>query len=169
MAMPPILVTPFSFSNLVHPILPCHLQPYPLTPTILSIVLFLWLNGWSQHIWYTVLLNDNMDLHTSNLGTLVPEGPWCVFYATRCQLYWVLTRNVVFYWYSDLISHTLKHTLKHTNNFFKNFENSTTSHPFMKERVFQLCFSTFKLRKLHSLIEKIQLHFLYKKQLILAV
>ena len=169
MAMPPILVTPFSFSNLVHPILPCHLQPYPLTPTILSVVLFLWLNGWSQHIWYTVLLNDNMDLHMSNLGTLVPEGPWCVFYATRCQLYWVLTRNVVFYWYSDLISHTLKHALKHTNNFFKNFENSTTSHPFIKERVFQLCFSTFKLRKLHLLIEKIQLHFLYKKQLILAV
>ena len=36
-------------------------------------------------------------------------GPWCVFYATRHQVYWGLTHNVVFYWYSDLISHTHKH------------------------------------------------------------
>ena len=59
-------------------------------------------------------INDNIDLHMSRLGNLVPEGPWCVFYATRCQVYWSLTHNVAFYCYSDLISHTLKH--KHTHH-----------------------------------------------------
>ena len=85
-------------------------HPTPLSiPTVLSVVLFLWLIKRSCHIWCAVLLNDNMDLHMSSLGTLVPEGPWCVFYATRRQVYWGLTHNVVFYWYSDLISHTHKH------------------------------------------------------------
>ena len=54
-----------------------------------------------------------MDLHMSSLGTLVTEGPWCVFHATRCQVYWVLTHNVAFYWYSDLLPHT--QTYKHTH------------------------------------------------------
>ena len=79
---------------------------------ILSVVLFLWLYGWSRHIWCAILLN-NMDLHMSSLGTLVTEGPWCVFHATRCQVYWVLTHNVAFYWYSDLLPHT--QTYKHTH------------------------------------------------------
>ena len=39
-----------------------------------------------------------------SLGTIVPEGSWCVFYARG------LTHNVIFYWYSDLISHTQTHT-----------------------------------------------------------
>ena len=63
---PPILSTPLLFQILWNP-----------TPTVLSVVLFLWLNGWSYHIWCAILLNDNMDLHMS-LGTLVPEGLWCV-------------------------------------------------------------------------------------------
>ena len=46
----------------------------------------------------------------SSFLALVSEGPWCVFYATRSQVYWGLTDNVVFYWYSDFISHTHKHT-----------------------------------------------------------
>ena len=50
------------------------------TPIVLSVVLFLWLSRWS-HIWWAVLLNDDMDLHMLSLGTLLPEGPWCVFYA----------------------------------------------------------------------------------------
>ena len=41
-----------------------------------------------------------------SLGTLVPQGSWCVFYATRNQVYWALTHNVVFLWCSDLISYT---------------------------------------------------------------
>ena len=28
---------------------------------------------------YVILLKDVMDLHMSTLGTLVPEGPCCVF------------------------------------------------------------------------------------------
>ena len=113
--MPPILWRPtlywlppsphliFNFATTIFP-LPCHLQP-PF-PTVLSVVLFLWLNGWSRHIWCAILLNDDMDLHMSSYGTLVPEGPWCVFYAIRHQVYWSLTHNVVLYWFSDLISHT---------------------------------------------------------------
>ena len=30
---------------------------------------------------------DIMDLHLLNLGTLVPKGPCCVFYATMRQAY----------------------------------------------------------------------------------
>ena len=48
---------------------------------------------------------DIMDLHMSSFGTLIPEGPWCVFYATRRQVYWGLTYSVVFCWYFDLISY----------------------------------------------------------------
>ena len=98
---------------LTHPLppLPCQLQCPP--PTVPSVNLFLWLNGWSCHIRCVILLNDNMDLHMSSLGTLVPEEPWCVFYATRRQVYWGLA-HVVFYSYSDLISHTQTH--KHTQH-----------------------------------------------------
>ena len=57
------------------------LTPPPPTLSVLSVVLFLWLNGWLHHIWFAIFLNDNMDLHMTNLGTLVSEWPWCVFYA----------------------------------------------------------------------------------------
>ena len=72
-----------------HPFtLPCHLQPPKLTilSVVLSLVLFLWLNGWSRDIWCTVLLNDNMDLQMSSLGALVSEGPWCVLCNTVTSL-----------------------------------------------------------------------------------
>ena len=36
--------------------------------------------------------HDNVDLHISSLGTLVPEGTRCVFSATRHQVYWGLTQ-----------------------------------------------------------------------------
>ena len=49
----------------------------PPTPssTVFSVVMFLWVHGSSNHIWCAILLNDNMDLRMSSLGTLVPEGP----------------------------------------------------------------------------------------------
>ena len=88
---------------------------FPVTSNPHSHCSFCWpvslAEWWSHHIWCAILLNDNMDLHMSSLGTLVPERPWCVFYATRRQVYWRLT-HVVFYWYSDLISHT--HTNTHS-------------------------------------------------------
>ena len=87
----PILPTPL-FSNFVqhHPLppLPCHPQPPPpmffLLPCFFAISIVL----------FAILLNDNMDLHMSSLGTLVSEGPWCVFYATRRQVYRGLIHNV---------------------------------------------------------------------------
>ena len=115
---PPILPTPPSIFQILPPPLapsPTSLSPPTLTSIILSVVIFLWLNGWSHHIWRAILLNDNMDIHMSSLVTLVPEGPSFVFYATRHHVYWGLTHNTVFYWYSNLISHTqiCKHT-QHT-------------------------------------------------------
>ena len=84
----PVLPTS-SFSNFVlHP--PASLSPPSTTRTVLFVDQFLCLNGWSCHILCAILLNGNMDLHMSNLGTLVPERPWCVFYARR-QVYWGLT------------------------------------------------------------------------------
>ena len=90
------------------------LSNHPPPPTAPSVDLFLWLNGQSCYIWCVILFNDYMDLHMSSLGTLVPEEPSCVFYATRCQVYWGLTHYIVFYWYSDLISHTHKNTNTNT-------------------------------------------------------
>ena len=118
---PPILPTPpsiFQISPLpLHPLLhppSTSLSPPTLTTIILSLVIFLWLNGWSHHIWRAIILNANMDIHMSSLVTLVPVGPSFVFYVTRHQVYWGLTHNAVFYWYSNLISHT--QTCKHTQH-----------------------------------------------------
>ena len=111
---PSILPTPSLFQILSNPPLHSFLSPPTPNTTAVSVILLFWLNGWSRHIWCAILLNDIMDLHISSLSTLVTEGPWCVFY-TRHDLYWGLTHNVVFCWYSDLISHTQTHTHTHTN------------------------------------------------------
>ena len=90
---PSSLPTPLPFN-----FFPTHLPPLtslsPPTPTltVFSAVLFLWLNGWPNQIWRAILFNDNMDLHMSSFGTLVRKGPWCVLYATRCQVYCSLTK-----------------------------------------------------------------------------
>ena len=114
------VVTPLFYEDLPHIAYP-HPPPHPFhvlsttfplllspptpIPTALSVVMFLWLNGWSCHFWCAILLNNNMDLQMPSLGTLASEGPWYVFYATRCPFDWGLT-HVIFYGYSDLISHT---------------------------------------------------------------
>ena len=109
---PPVLLMP-PFQLFSNPPIPFLSPPTPI-PTALSVVLYFWLNGWSYHIWCAILLNDIMNLHMLSLGTLVPEGPWCVFYVTRHQMYWGLTHNAVFCWYSDLISHIKGHTKTHS-------------------------------------------------------
>ena len=83
------------------------------TPTALSVFLFLWPNGWLCHIWCATLLNDIMDLHMSDLDILVPEGPWCVFYAaillrsdTLCDFLRVL-------WFDITHTHTRMHARTH--------------------------------------------------------
>ena len=87
----------------------------PTIPLLPLLLLLTCLFGWmGNHAMFDVILfNDYMDLHMSSLDTLVPEEPSCVFYATRCQVYWGLTHYIVFYWYSNLISHTQKHKHKH--------------------------------------------------------
>ena len=83
-------------SNFIQPIppLPCHLQP--LTPLFFCF-------PFSLAEW--VIMPHQM----LSLGTVVPEGPWCMFYATRHHVCQGLIHNVVFYctliWY-----HTHKHT-----------------------------------------------------------
>ena len=66
------LVLPISalfqfLSNLPPP--SCCLQPPP-SPAH-SVVFFLWLDGWSCHIWCPILLNDIIDEQTLNLRTLI--------------------------------------------------------------------------------------------------
>ena len=89
------------------------------TPTALFLVLSLWLDVWSHHNWWTILLKVIMNLQMSSLGTLAPEAPWYVFYAKRCHVYlsnWGLTHNAVICWYWLDISHTHTHTHKHTQH-----------------------------------------------------
>ena len=82
----------------------------PPTSTALSVVLFLWLNERLCHIWCAVLLYNIMGLHVLDLGTLAPEGPWCMFYATRHQVYWGLTQCGFFLVVGRDITHTHTHT-----------------------------------------------------------
>ena len=76
------------------------------------------------------MLNDVMDLHTSSLGTLVPGGTCCVFYAIRCQVYWGLIYNVVSCYYS--CRHRCKDTAHSGSNrpthLFINIYFNTTSY-----------------------------------------
>ena len=109
---PYILILQIShFSNLVPPPPP----PPPPRPSYLSApppLFFLLLRffGWmGDHSTFDVLFYL-MIIWIYTCQAFVPEGPWCVFYATRRQVYCRLTHNV-FYWNSDLISH--KHT-QHT-------------------------------------------------------
>ena len=77
---------------------PC-LQPLTPNPKYLFL-LFVSLGEWviAPHLmcYFTLIWLDIMDLHMSSLGTLVPEGPCCVFYATRYQVYWNLIPCVFF-------------------------------------------------------------------------
>ena len=104
----PILPNPH-FQFLSKSLFPCHLESLP------PLLFFCchWLTGCSHNIWCVVLLKDIMNLHMSNFGALVTQGPCYVFYARKCQVNWGQTLNKVFCWYSDLISHTHTHTPTH--------------------------------------------------------
>ena len=99
---PPIILPTPLFSNIVLK----YIRRQPPPPLLFMFSCF---SDWmGDH-----LLTGIMDLYMSSVVTLVPEAPWCVFYATtRHQVYWGLPNNVIFCWYSDLISHT--HTNTHS-------------------------------------------------------
>ena len=90
------------------------LSPLPLSCTPLLFLLSFFFGWMGDHATFDAPLNDIMDLCLSNFDTLVPEGPCCVFYVTRRQVYWDQT-HVVFCRYSDLISHTHAHTCARTH------------------------------------------------------
>ena len=94
------------FSNPPHPHFPVNSNLHSHCSFCCHVSLAEW---WSYHIWSAFLLTDNMDLYISSFGTLLPEGPWCVFYATRRQVYWGLTSVLILVLWFD-ITHTLKHT-----------------------------------------------------------
>ena len=105
---PPLLPPP-PFFRFCPTSYPTSLSPPTPTLTVLSNVLFLWLNGWSRHIWYAILLSNNMDLHMFSLGTLVPEGPSCALWKKSINftevwdIMWFFTGALIWY-------HTYKHT-----------------------------------------------------------
>ena len=111
-----------------HSLFPNSLTPLTPSPTAISVVLLLWLNGWSCYVWYAILFNNFMDQEKSRRDTLVPEWPWYVFYGTSCQVYWGLRHHVVFCWDSDLITfiHIHTSTLRH----IAHSEVSRMTHPY---------------------------------------
>ena len=103
MKTPTILPNPLFFQILsTLPSLP----PPTLTPTAFSLAVWVV----TPHL-ICYLLNDMMDLLKSSPGTLVPEGPWCVFYATGCQVYWDLTLVL---WLDVTHTNTDTHTKTHS-------------------------------------------------------
>ena len=102
---PPILLIP-PFQILSTPPPPFLLQR-TLTPTAHSVVLFLWLNGWSCQFWCAILLKDIMDVHMSNLRALIcvlcnkvtsllKSDKWCGF--------------LLVLWFDIIRTHTRRHT-----------------------------------------------------------
>ena len=75
-------------------------------------------------IWWAILLNDNMDLHMSSLGILVP-GPSFVFYVTSVRftevwhIIWFFTGTLVWY-----------HTYTSTQTHIAHSETSRQTHPY---------------------------------------
>ena len=85
-------------------------------PPPLFVALFLWLNGWSRHIWCFILLNEIMDLHMLSLGILAPQRPCSVLYATRFQI--TTVKHMTWFFASTLIwyhTHTRTHARTHTH------------------------------------------------------
>ena len=77
---PPYIASP-PFLKFCPPSTPAPL-PFPLQPP-------------PHFLWCAISLDGNMDLYMSSLGTLVPGGAWCVFYATKRRAYCGLTHSVV--------------------------------------------------------------------------
>ena len=94
------------FSNPPHPHFPVNSNIHSHCSFSCHVSLAEW---WSYHIWSAFLLTDNMDLYISSFGTLLPEGPWYVFHATRRQVYWSLTSVFILVLWFD-ITHTHLHT-----------------------------------------------------------
>ena len=70
-----------------------------------------------------------MDLDMLSLGILIPEGPWCVFYAMQgIKLTEVWHIMCLFCWYSDLILHTETHT--HTKRYTTHSGANRLTHPY---------------------------------------
>ena len=74
------------FSTPPHPLLPCRLQLLPPMLIRLS-CLFGWMSD-------RVTFDRLFYLMISWMYTCRALVPWCMFYATRRQVYWVLTRDV---------------------------------------------------------------------------
>ena len=107
MKTPTILPNPLFFQILST--LPS-LSPPTLTPTAFSLAVWVV----TPHL-MCYLLNNIMDLHKLSLDTLVPEGPWCVFYATGCQVYWDLTHIFLLVLWLDIThTNTDTHTKTHS-------------------------------------------------------
>ena len=109
---PPILPTSPSIfqilSTLPPPPLPCHLQPPP--PLLFLFSCFF---GWvGDHATFNVLfylMIKWISICMSSLGTLYKKD-LDVCFMQQGVSFTEVWHNVVFYWYSDLISHTQTHT-----------------------------------------------------------
>ena len=94
--------------------------PSPPTSTLIALffVLFLWLNGWSCYFWCFILINDIMDLHMFNLGTLVSEGP--------CSKASSLIRSDIYACYVGTLILYPTHIQRHTTH----TEADSITHPY---------------------------------------
>ena len=109
------------FSNFAQP--PTSLSLPTSTSTAHSIVLFLWLSGWLQHIWCAILCNDFIDVCMSSLRTLMHVW-WSKVSSLLSSDMWC-----GFCWYSWFdLSHT--HTPTHIQRHTSHSEASRLTHPY---------------------------------------
>ena len=129
---PPILPTPLLFFKCcIPPSLQLH---FPVTSNPHPHCSFCLLVSFAEWVITTHLMchfNDNMDLHMSSLGTLVTEGPWCVFYATDIKfvefwhIMWFFTSTQSDFHTQTHIAHSRASRVTHP---FKNIYQLLCSH-----------------------------------------
>ena len=85
------------------------------------------------HLMCYLLLHDIMDLHMSNLGTLVSQGLCGVFYATRHQIteFQRMTLSLLILWFHITHTHAHTHTHIHTTNSTQHTEGQIDWHIFV--------------------------------------
>ena len=104
-----------------------------------------------------------MDLHISSLGIFTRRTLMCVL-CIKHQVYWVLTHNVAFYWYSDLIS--LSRTYSHST-LFKRLTHSWHINTCIFTTIYVLTAATFFASTWYQNL--ISMSFLFKNYSIVKV
>ena len=118
------ILTPY-YMKIPHRLPIPHFYPFSFpstaTSTPIAFCLVSLAEGWSRHFWCVISLNDIIDLHMLNLGTLVSEEPcskasclvrsdaWYAFYAGALILYHIHIQSDTTHTEANRMTHPYNH------------------------------------------------------------